>query len=139
MSDTTSNSAPGLSVSNSAATTPQSERATASRWLAVGGILGALGAASCCVIPFALFLTGVSGAWIGNLTTVEPYQPIFAAASLAFIGAGAWRLRKKRQAVCADGYCATPRSDRIARIGLIVAVTLVVVAVGFPYAARHFL
>ena len=35
------------------------------RLLAVGGILGALGAASCCVIPFALFLAGVSGAWIG--------------------------------------------------------------------------
>jgi mercuric ion transport protein len=122
-----------------ASTSPHSERATASRWLAIGGIMGALGAASCCVIPFALFLAGVSGAWIGNLTLLEPYQPIFAAVSLAFIGAGAWRLRKKRQIACADGYCATPRSDRIARIGLVVAATLVVIAVGFPYAARYFL
>ena len=117
----------------------QGARTTASRWLAVGGLLGAVGAASCCVIPFALFLAGVSGAWIGNLTALEPYQPIFAAVSLAFIGAGAWRLRKKRQVACADGYCATPRSDRIAKIGLIAAATLVVIAVGFPYAARHFL
>ena len=67
------------------------------RLLAVGGILGALGAASCCVIPFALFLAGVSGAWIGNLTALEPYQPIFAGVSLAFIGYGAWRLRRKRE------------------------------------------
>ena len=118
---------------------PPGERASASRWLAGGGILGALGAASCCVIPFALFLAGVSGAWIGNLTLLEPYQPIFAAVSLAFIGAGAWRLRNKQQIACADGYCATPRSDRIARIGLVVAATLVVIAVGFPYAARYFL
>ncbi|MCK8785592.1 mercuric transporter MerT family protein [Roseomonas sp. NAR14] len=122
-----------------ASASPQGERATASRWLAVGGILGALGAASCCIIPFALFLAGVSGAWIGTLTALEPYQPIFAAISLAFIGAGACRLRKKRQIACADGYCATPRSDRIARIGLVVAATLVVIAVGFPYAARYFL
>jgi mercuric ion transport protein len=122
-----------------ASASPQGERPTASRWLAVGGIMGALGAASCCVIPFALFLAGVSGAWIGNLTLLEPYQPIFAAVSLAFIGAGAWRLRKKRQIACADGYCATPRSDRIARIGLVVAAILVVIAVGFPYAARYFL
>ena len=121
-----------------ASAAPRDEPATASRWLAVGGIMGALGAASCCVIPFALFLAGVSGAWIGNLTLLEPYQPIFAAVSLAFIGAGAWRLRKKRQIACADGYCATPRSDRIARIGLVVAATLVVIAVGFPYAARYF-
>ena len=122
-----------------ASAAPQAERATASRWLAVGGIMGALGAASCCVIPFALFFAGVSGAWIGNLTLLEPYQTIFAAVSLAFIGAGAWRLRKKRQIACADGYCATPQSDRIARIGLVVAATLVVIAVGFPYAAHYFL
>ncbi|MEW6629509.1 MAG: mercuric transporter MerT family protein [Pseudomonadota bacterium] len=109
------------------------------RLLAVGGVVGALGAASCCVIPFALFLAGVSGAWIGNLTALEPYQPIFAGASLAFIGYGGWRLRRKREIACADGYCATPQSDRIAKIGLWTAATLVVLAVGFPYAAHYFL
>jgi mercuric ion transport protein len=109
------------------------------RLLAVGGVLGALGAASCCVVPFALFLAGVSGAWIGNLTALEPYQPIFAGVSLAFIGLGAWRLRRKREIACADGYCATLQSDRMAKIGLWIAATLVLLAVGFPYAARHFL
>lgn len=109
------------------------------RLLAAGGVLGALGAASCCVIPFALFLTGVSGAWIGNLTALEPYQPIFAGVSLAFVGYGGWRLRRKREIACADGYCATPQSDRIAKIGLWTAATLVVITVGFPYAARYFL
>ena len=129
------------------AATPPTPAATASRQgadqtprlLAVGGILGALGAASCCAIPFALFLAGVSGAWIGNLTALEPYQPIFAAASLGFIGYGAWRLRRKRELACADGYCATPQSDRIAKIGLWTAATLVVLAVSFPYATRYFL
>jgi mercuric ion transport protein len=129
------------------AATPPTPAATAARrgedqtprLLAVGGILGALGAASCCVIPFALFLAGVSGAWIGNLTALEPYQPIFAAASLGFIGYGAWRLRRQQELGCADGYCATPQSDRIAKIGLWTAATLVVLAVSFPYAARYFL
>ncbi len=129
------------------AATPRTPAATASRQgadqtqrlIAVGGILGALGAASCCVIPFALFLAGVSGAWIGNLTALEPYQPVFAAASFGFIGYGAWRLRRKREIACADGYCATPQSDRIAKIGLWTATTLVVLAVSFPYAVRYFL
>ncbi len=138
MSDSTI-STHGLREADAVAAPAHGERATASGWLAVGGILGALGAASCCVIPFALFLAGVSGAWIGNLTALEPYQPIFAAVSLAFVGAGAWRLRRKRQVVCADGYCATPQSDRVARIGLIAAGTLVGIAVAFPYAARYFL
>jgi mercuric ion transport protein len=117
---------------------PQSADQTA-RMLAVGGVLGALGATSCCVIPFALFLAGVSGAWIGSLTALEPYQPIFAGLSLASIGFGAWRLRRKREIACADGYCATPQADRVAKIGLWTAGTLVGLAVAFPYAARFFL
>ena len=138
MSDATA-SARGASAHEVAALSPHDGRTTASRWLAVGGLLGALGAASCCVIPFTLFLAGVSGAWIGNLTALEPYQPIFAAVALACVGIGAWRLRAKRQVACADGYCATPRSDRIAGIGLVVAAALVVIAIGFPYAARYLL
>ena len=106
------------------------------RLLSLGGIAAALGAASCCVIPFALFTLGVSGAWIGNLTALEPYQPIFAAAALGFIGLGAWRLRRKAQIACADGYCGTKRADRIARIGLWTAGVLVVIAVAFPYLIR---
>lgn len=104
--------------------------------LSVSGIVAALGAASCCVIPFLLFTAGISGAWIGNLTAIEPYQPVFAAVSLGLIGLGGWRLRRKRSLACTDGYCATPRSERIARIGLWTAAVLVVVAIGFPYVAR---
>lgn len=108
--------------------------------LSVGGILAALGAASCCVIPFALFLVGVSGAWIGNLTALEPYQPVFAAVALGFIGYGAYLVYWKPRAACADGsYCARPGASRAAKIGLWSAGVLVVIAVGFPYVARTFL
>ena len=130
----------GAGTAHAAATAPARQDGDRTpRLLAAGGILGAIGAASCCVIPFALFLAGVSGAWIGNLTALEPYQPIFAGVSLAFIGFGVWRLRRKREVACADGYCATPQSDRIAKIGLWTAATLVVLAVGFPYVAPYFL
>src|SRR5258708_24664719 len=67
--DRLSNVAPGTDIDAGGST---------QKLLAAGGILAALGAASCCVIPFALFMLGVSGAWIGNLTALEPYQPIFA-------------------------------------------------------------
>lgn len=108
----------------------------ATRVLSLAGIVAALGAASCCVIPFLLFAVGVSGAWIGNLTALEPYQPVFAALSLGFIGWGAWRLRRKAKLACAEGYCATASSDRIARIGLWTAAALVVIALAFPYLIR---
>ena len=108
----------------------------ATRLLSLAGIATALGAASCCVIPFLLFAVGVSGAWIGNLTALEPYQPVFAAASLCFIGWGAWRLHRKAKIACEEGYCATAHSDRIARIGLWTAAVLIVMALAFPYVIR---
>ena len=110
------------------------------RLLAAGGILAALGAASCCVIPFALFVLGVSGAWIGNLTALEPYQPIFVALAVAFIGCGTHLAYRKPKVACADGsYCARPVSSRMVKISLWSAGALVVIAIGFPYVARAFL
>jgi mercuric ion transport protein len=108
--------------------------------LSVGGILAALGAASCCVIPFALFLAGVSGAWIGTLTALEPYQPLFAALAIGCIGYGAYLVYWQPKPACAEGaYCARPASHRIAKIGLWSAGGLVVIAVGFPYVIGAFL
>jgi mercuric ion transport protein len=109
------------------------------RLLAIGGVLCALGAASCCVIPIALFLAGISGAWIGNLTALEPYQPIFLALSLGSIGLGAWRIYRKPKVACADGYCATPRSDRIAKIGVWTAAVIVILAIAFRYGGQYLL
>ena len=56
--------------------------------MAVGGLLGALAASSCCILPVVLFSLGVSGAWIGNFTRLEPYQPYFLAATLLSLGTG---------------------------------------------------
>lgn len=109
-------------------------------FLSIGGILAALGTTACCVIPFGLFLAGVSGAWVGDLTALEPYKPVFAAVALGFVGYGAYLVYWKPKAACADGsYCARPASNRIAKIGLWSAGVLVVIGFGFPYVARAFL
>ena len=122
------------------ATVGLKERSGVAKALSVGGIFAALGAASCCVIPFALFTLGVSGAWIADLTALEPYQPVFVAVALACLGGGFVLLRRRSQSGCADdAYCARPASDRIARIGLWTAALLVVVAVVFPRLAPLFI
>ena len=108
--------------------------------LSIGGILAAIGASSCCVLPFALFTVGVSGAWISDLTALEPYQPIFVALALACLAGGVIVMRRKSRLACAEGsYCAEPRSDRIARIGLWTAAILVAVALTLPRAAALFI
>jgi len=108
--------------------------------VSVGGILAAIGAASCCVVPFALFTLGISGAWISNLTALEPYQPIFAAITFGFLGYGFYLVYRKPRVACAEGsYCAKPSSGRAAKIGLWSATAVVVVALGFPKLAPFFL
>lgn len=105
--------------------------------LAVGGIIAALGASSCCVLPLVFFTLGISGAWIGNLTALAPYQPLFVAAAVGFLTLGFIRVYRRPKVACAEGdYCARPTSSRIAKLGLWTATTLVAVAVIFPYAAR---
>lgn len=108
--------------------------------LSVGGIVAGLAAASCCVVPFALFLAGISGAWIGNLTALEPYRPYFAGFAVACIGIGFYRVYRKAPAACAeDSYCARPASDRIAKIGLWTAPAIVVIAIASPYLIAYWL
>jgi mercuric ion transport protein len=117
-----------------------SPEARKQKLLATGGILAAIGAASCCVVPFALFMLGISGAWIGNLTALEPYQPVFAALAAIAIGYGFYLIYRKPKVVCEPGsYCASPRSTRVAKTGLWVATVLVIVALGFPRLAPLFL
>ena len=108
--------------------------------LAFGGLLGALAAASCCIMPLLLFGLGVSGAWIGNLTRLAPYQPIFIAASLACLGAGAWLTRRESKRACAEGEaCARPVPNRLVKAALVVAVLLVVAAIGLDFFGPLFL
>jgi len=104
--------------------------------LAVGGLLAAAGASSCCILPLVLFGLGVSGAWIGTLTALAPYQPAFVAVAVTFLTFGFWRIYRQPKAACAPGSsCARPGSSRIAKIGLWTAAVLVLAAVTFPYTA----
>jgi mercuric ion transport protein len=105
------------------------------RWAAAGGILGALAASSCCILPAALFMLGIGGAWIGNLTALAPYQPIFFAATAGFLGVGYYLVYRQSKAVCADGSCARPLPRRGVKAVLWAATALVLAAVAFDYLA----
>ena len=106
---------------------------------AAGGVLGALAASSCCLLPLALFSIGIGGAWIGNLTALAPYQPIFVAITLGLVGYGFWLAYRQRPA-CADGeVCARPLPNRVVKTMLWAATALVAAALAFPYVAPRLL
>ena len=59
------------------------QSATKQLWAsAAAAIIGSL----CCVAPLVLLTLGISGAWISQLTALEPYRPIFIGVMLLFIG-----------------------------------------------------
>lgn len=107
---------------------------------AAGGLLGAIAASSCCILPVALFSLGISGAWIGNFTQLAPYKPYFIVATLASLGVGYWLVHRASKRACAEGEaCARPLPNRFVKVVLIAATVLVVVAFGFDYVAPYVL
>ena len=116
----------------------QGGRRGAGLW-AAGGVVGALLASSCCIVPLVLVMLGVSGAWIGNLSTLERYNPYFFAITLVLLAGGFWHVYVRRQPVCDDGsFCARPASSRIAKSALWVGTVLIVLAMTLKWWAPLF-
>lgn len=115
-----------------------SERSRA-RWIAAGGILGALAASSCCILPLLFVTLGISGAWIGNLTALEPFKPYFVAVAIVFIGLGFWHVYFKAKPVCVEGsYCAKPQSSVITKTALWLSTVIVLLALTIRWWAPLF-
>lgn len=108
-------------------------------WFAAGGVIGAFLASACCIVPLALLMLGVSGAWIGTLTALEPYKPYVAAVALIFIGLGFRQVYFKDRPVCVEGsYCARPQSALITKTALWLATGLVLLALTINWWAPLF-
>lgn len=108
---------------------PAPDRRSGPGWLATGGVLGAVLASSCCIGPLVLVSLGVSGAWIGNLTALEPLKPYFLAATVLLLGLGFWQVYFRKKPQCEEGsYCARPESGLVTKAALWIATILVALA-----------
>lgn len=105
--------------------------------LALGG-LAAILASTCCLGPLVLVAVGLGGAWIGNLTKLEPYRPVFIAVALIALFF-AWRRIYRPAEKCLPGaVCALPQTKRLYKILFWVVAGLVLIALSFPYIAPFF-
>jgi mercuric ion transport protein len=110
---------------------------TGSSALLVGG-LAAILASTCCLGPLVLVALGLSGAWIGNLTLLEPYRPFFIVGALVALFFAGRRIFRPAQACQTGELCAVPRTHRIYKILFGIVSVLVLVALIFPYVAKFF-
>lgn len=100
--------------------------------LVTGGV-AALLASACCLGPLILVGLGISGAWIGNLTALEPYRPLFLGAALLAM-MFAYRRIFRPASECEPGeVCAVPQVRRASRIVFWVVAAFVLIALVFPY------
>ena len=109
---------------------------TATRVTLAGAALAAVGASVCCLGPLLLISLGVSGAWIGNLSTFEPYRPLFIGAALGFMAFAYRRIFETARApeACEPGtLCAMPATNRVYKALFWVVSALVLAALAFPY------
>lgn len=99
----------------------------------VAGALAAILASLCCLGPLVLIALGFSGAWISNLTALEPYRPLFVGAALVAMFF-AWRGIFRPAGDCRpDEICAVPRVKRLYKIIFYLVAALILLVLLFPY------
>lgn len=127
------------SHANSGSQTMSGSEAGREKLFAAGSVVGALIASSCCIVPLILVSLGISGTWIGSLTALEPYKPIFLSITGAVLAAGFWHVYFKPKPACEDGsYCARPLSGRITKSALWIATVIALLSATINYWAPLF-
>jgi mercuric ion transport protein len=102
------------------------------RYLFIGG-LGAVLASLCCLGPLLLLALGFSGAWLANLTALEPYRPVFILSSLIALFFAGQRIFRPIPNCQPGQSCALPSVRRRHAVIFWGVVLLVLLALIFPY------
>ncbi|WKW12847.1 mercuric ion transporter MerT [Pseudogemmatithrix spongiicola] len=112
--------------------------ASSGRGALLAGGVAALLASACCLGPLVLLMLGVSGAWIGNLTALEPFRPVFIGVALLAVYFAHRRIFPPAGECLPGEICAVPAVSRTYKVLFWAVVALLGVALVFPYVAPFF-
>lgn len=98
------------------------------RLFAAGGLIGAVLASSCCILPLAFVMLGISGAWIGGLTALAPYQPLFFVVAFSSLARGFWLVYRRPLVACSADVCGSALPRRGVKAALWTGLAIVVAA-----------
>lgn len=104
----------------------------------IGGALAAVGASLCCVGPLVLLALGIGGSWMGSLTALEPYRPLFIGLTLLLLGLSFRALYLVPQSCASGTACANPRSIKRQRIVFWIVTILLLGLLAMPWLAPLF-
>ncbi len=100
-------------------------------------IVAGIGASACCIGPLLLLSLGIGGAWVGNLTAMEPYSGYFTAITLAILGVVFHKLYIAPQRCQEDSICANPKILKNQRIIFWLVSIILIAMMSFPYYAEY--
>jgi mercuric ion transport protein len=98
-----------------------------STWALGMAAIAALLASSCCLVPLVLVSIGLSGAWLSNLRTLQPYSPIFVGIAIGGLALAARSLFRAPASCRLDG--GLPRSFQKSLFWAIAVLTLLLLVV----------
>ncbi|PKO47114.1 MAG: mercuric transport protein [Betaproteobacteria bacterium HGW-Betaproteobacteria-22] len=102
-------------------------------WALFTGGVAVILVSTCCLGPLLLVALGFSGAWIGNLTQLEPYRPFFIGVALLSMFY-AWRRIYRPAVECKPGeVCVLPQIRATCSVAFWIVATLVVVVLILIY------
>lgn len=104
----------------------------------VGGVLASVGASACCLGPLLLLSLGIGGAWIGQLTRLEPYRPLFIVLVVVFLGLAFRKLYVAPRSCDAESLCASDRTRNTQRILFWIISPLLLGLVAIPWLMPFF-
>ena len=99
----------------------------------LAGIAAAIAASTCCVGPLVLLALGVSGAWIAQLTALEPIRPVFIGITLVLLSLAFYKLYLEPRACAPTKACAVPSSLRRQHVVFWLVVLFVCALLAFPW------
>lgn len=100
-----------------------------------GSVISAIVASICCLGPLVLLTLGVTGTWIGTLTALQPYRPVFVTITLVFLGFAFFGVYRRPKAICcsAEKPCAISGSRRKYKTILWAVMILILGLLLLPY------
>ncbi|MNT36913.1 MerT mercuric transport protein [compost metagenome] len=99
----------------------------------ITGVLAATAASVCCVGPLVLLTLGIGGAWVGSLTALEPYRPIFMWLTLLFLGLALRKLYLVPQGCAVGTQCTDRRTVKRQRLTFWIGTALLLGLLAVPW------
>ena len=100
-------------------------------------IVAGIGASACCIGPLLLLSLGLGGAWVGNLTAMEPYSGYFTAITLIILGVVFHKLYITPKNCVEGSVCANPEVLKNQRIIFWLVSIILIAMMSFPYYAEY--